>query len=635
MIGYSIFDLVEITEAELQGAGEPCIIEQLLIDSRKLTFPQSTLFVALKSSSRDGHQFISQLYEQGVRNFMVTDFPSWEAYPLATFLKVKDSLEALQAIAAYHREKFSYPVIGITGSNGKTIVKEWIHYLLQGVKHSVRSPRSFNSQLGVPLSVWQMNDQYDLAIFEAGISKLGEMKRLERIIQPTLGLITNIGDAHAEGFSSIEQKLNEKLGLFDQVKGLIYCSDQDLVSQAVAMKFNSTSTRLYDWGRRDSCFVQLLQVNTENGNTTCLVRTQNKEYRFSIPYVDAMALENAMHAFTCAAALGLEGLILEQFESLPPLQMRLEVKKGINGCLIVNDAYNADLTGLISALDFMGLQSASMDRVVILSDVSGVSSHAEQAYAQIASHLRLHDINKLFAVGKQFSEYRHFFSEIKEAYFFDRTDELTHALRKSHFTKELILIKGQRSFEFEQLMKFFELQTHQTRLEVDLAAISHNLRQYKSGLPPETQLMVMVKAFSYGAGSFEIAHLLQFHGVQQMAVAYVDEGVELRKMSIHMPIMVMNTDAKSFLQALDYNLEPELYSLDIIEKLHQFLDEQGVRFFPVHIKLDTGMHRLGLNEEDVTVFIERYASSSRFRIKTVFTHLVAAENPQHDGFTKM
>ena len=612
------------------------VVEHLLIDSRKLVFPPTTLFFAIKTEQGDGHHYIDELYREGVRNFVVSTVPDLSSFPDAIFLLTENVVASLQMLAVAHRKQFEFTVIGITGSNAKTIVKEWLNHLLQQEKNIVRSPRSFNSQLGVPLSIWQMQETHELGIFEAGISRTGEMDKLQKMILPDIGLLTNIGEAHGEGFDSMADKLTEKLQLFRDARLLVYCKDHPLVDAAVQQMLVSRGLKSsLTWGiHPDADLVVSCKAVAER--TVISAVCKGAAYTFSIPYIDAAAIENALHCFAICLHLGLQDRVIPRMQDLPPLSMRLEMKQGQHGSTIINDSYNADLSGLMSALDFLGLQHPSRERVAILSDVSGIAGNVRLAYEKVASYLRLKNIITLFAVGEQFHAFASCFDHPSmKVFYFKDTEALLHHLHGLNFRDQVVLVKGARSFHFEKVSHFLESKNHRTRLEIDLSSVAQNLNQFKAGLKPATRIMAMVKAFSYGAGSYEMASLLQFHHVNYIAVAYVDEGVELRKSGIRMPIMVMNTAPASFSSLVEYNLEPEIYSLAFAQELNVFLQQEGISYFPVHIKLDTGMHRLGLEPGDIGHFIDQLGSSSAFKIKTVFTHLVASENPMHDDFTSI
>jgi Alr-MurF fusion protein len=634
---YSPEHIASMIGGRHHGCSGGIAIDYLLIDSRKLVFPSSTLFFAIKTATGDGHAFIDYLYQTGVRSFVVTQLPETGHFPDACFFEVPDVVQALQSFVTAHRNKFEYPVIGITGSNAKTIIKEWLNHLLHHKFQIVRSPRSYNSQLGVPLSVWGMAAEHDLGIFEAGISKLGEMSALQKIIQPTIGLITNIGEAHSDGFVSLDEKLKEKLSLFNDTEVLIYCKDHALIEKQIKQKLEEGEIKtVFCWSRYSTeADLLVTKIEKRDGHSTLFVRTPSVELSFTIPFIDEAAIENAMHCFALSTYLGVANDVLNGMQDLPPLSMRLEMVDGQLGSRIINDSYNADLSGVLSALDFMGLQNPSWKRTVILSDISGINKDAEKVYAHVASYLKSKKVDKLYAVGAAIQEYGRFFSELAiNCNFFKDTDELLRNLHISAFRDELVLIKGARVFQFERVGGLLENKKHRTRLEVDLSAIAQNLHHYKSSLKPKTKLMVMVKAFSYGAGSFEIANLLQYSHVDYIAVAYADEGVELRRAGIRIPIMVMNTEEESFSSLVAYNLEPELYSNSSTKAFIQFLSREGITHYPVHLKLDTGMHRLGFEESDLLDFFQHVNIQQLIHVKTVFTHFVASEDPAQDAFTR-
>ncbi len=612
------------------------MIEHLLIDSRKLVFPSSTLFFAIKTERNDGHAYVEELYDAGVRHFMVTDLPELTRFPQASFYQIADVVGALQRLAVAVRDKFNRSVIGITGSNGKTIVKEWLHHMVQDHFHTVRSPRSWNSQLGVPLSIWQMEEVHDLAIIEAGVSMSGEMKRLEKIVRPTIGICTNIGEAHNEGFSSIEQKLKEKLLLFQHADVVIYCKDHVLVDSGIRQLMNENKIRsALSWGADPSSDLIMVHAKEGHDRTRVTVKATGNLYSFVIPYVDAVALENAMHCFATVFYLGLAEQVVSRMLDLPPLSMRLEMRQGIQGCTIINDSYNADLTGLLSALDFMVVQQGNLQRTAILSDLTGIGLEDATAYQMVAAHLRMRNVNTLIAVGERFYFHAQLFRELGiNTAFYPSVTALLKNLHPSSFKDQVILVKGARVHQFERISQLLENKVHRTRLEIDLAAMSHNIAQYRSQLKKGVKIMAMVKAFSYGAGSVEVASLLQLKRIDYLAVAYADEGVALRKAGIRSPIMVMNAEPSSFQALIDHDLEPELYSFQIADALQSFLQAEGITHFPVHIKLDTGMHRLGFDPASLHLLLEKVSSAHPFVVKSAFTHLVASGDSRHDDVTR-
>ena len=623
-------------DAQIKGRRSHEFIEHLLIDSRKLVFPKNSLFFSIRTEKRDGHDFIPDLYRRGVRNFVVSEMLHPDLFPDAQFLLVKDVVNALQLIATVHRRQFHYPVLSITGSNGKTIVKEWIYYLLHNQYNIVRSPRSYNSQLGVPLSVWQMEESHELAVLEAGISVKGEMEKLERIIQPTIGLITNIGEAHSDGFDTIYEKLEEKLGLFNGVKQLIYCKDHQLIDDAIRKKTDwQKDLQIISWGISADAEIRIISMKDEHGKMFIELSHEGNNRTIEIPYVDQSAIENAMHCIAIGIVLGELDTVVSRINELPPQSMRLEMREGQQDCVIINDTYNADMSGLLTALEFLGIQADSRKRTVILSEISGISNQYEQAYTLIADHLIQNKVSRLIGIGKHFQEFQQLFEKrgIRTTTFAG-TENFIHSFLLSDFRNETILVKGMRQYRMEKISRLLESKTHQTRLEIDLSAISHNLQQYRKQLRKGTGIMAMVKAFSYGAGSYEIANLLQFHKVEYLAVAYVDEGIELRRAGINMPIMVMNTEPSSFFELVEYQLEPEIYSIEIAELFHTFLLRQGLNYFPVHIKLDTGMHRLGFDSDSIGDLISLIIGSNSMKVQSIFSHLVASEDIQFDAFTK-
>lgn len=636
---YSITQISSIINATLSGKDDGLMIEHILLDSRKLLFAGQSVFFALDGKRWQSSLFIDDLYKQGVRCFVVDENFSNKKineYAGAAFLQVQDVLHALQLLTAWHRKQYSMPVIGITGSNGKTIVKEWLYQLLQYDYNIIRSPKSYNSQIGVPLSVWQINNHYNLAIFEAGISLPGEMEKLEKIIAPGIGIITNIGDAHSEGFTSLSQKIQEKLKLFVHSKLLIYGSiNTKLDKEVVEFKKNSaTGLKLFTWGNRQTDTLQVLKTGTSSNQSTIQANYKDQVFEFTIPFTDAASVENAL---TCCCLLLDMGIstkdIAGRMLQLRPVEMRLQLKQGINNCSVINDSYSADINSLTIALNFLQHQQQHNKRTVILSDILQSGKKSQALYAEVAAMLEQKNINRFIGIGPHISEQQQAFKNIKETSFFISTSEFKQQFRNQQFSNETILLKGARVFEFEQISYLLEKKRHQTVLEVNLNAITHNLNTYKQMLAPGVKLMAMVKAFSYGSGSFEIANLLQFNRVDYLAVAYTDEGVELRKAGISLPLMVMNTEEITFDALVENNLEPELFSFGIMKNFAAYLKNAGITNYPVHIKLDTGMHRLGFIQQDIEALCELLKDSPVFKIQSVFSHLAASDSVLHDGFT--
>ena len=623
-------------------------IEHILIDSRKLIFPTTTLFFALNGPRRSGDNFVEELYTKGVRNFVVDELFNVaykETLATANILQVKNVLQSLQHLATFHRQQFQLPVVGITGSNGKTIVKEWLYQLLHANYSIVRSPKSYNSQIGVPLSVWQINQQHTLGIFEAGISQPDEMQQLEKMIAPTIGIFTNIGDAHSEGFLNIRQKINEKLRLFVGSHLLIYNADSPDINEAINIFVsnvpNGDGLELFTWGKKESSTLQVIGVQKKNNSSHIAAIFNPKEkqagrnIQFVIPFTDDASIENAITC--CCVLLHLQvpdNVITERMAQLKPVEMRLELKSGINQCSVINDSYSADINSLTIALDFLAQQKQHPTLTVILSDILQSGKSTQALYAEVANILQRKNINRFIGIGVELEKNKAAFSGIAQTDFFTSVAEFKQQFHRLHFHNESILLKGARLFAFEQISHLLEEKAHQTVLEINLNAITHNLKKYQQLLHPGVRIMAMVKAFSYGSGSFEIANLLQFHKVDYLAVAYTDEGVELRKAGITLPIMVMSPEVASFDMLLQHNLEPELYSFDSLLFFQQYLLQSGIENYPVHIKIDSGMHRLGFEENEIPPLIKLLYKNASFKIQSVFSHLAASGNEAFDEFTQ-
>jgi Alr-MurF fusion protein len=598
-------------------------IRAFLTDSRK-GIQTDACFVAIGGSRHDGHQYIPALYQFGVRMFIVEKDITHSSFPEASFLRVENSLLALQQIAESHRAKFNYPVVGITGSNAKTIVKEWIYQLLSTEFSIVKNPGSYNSQLGVPLSVLQMQPHHQLGVFEAGISLPGEMSRLQKIIQPTIGIFTNIGSSHDAGFTDRQQKVREKLELFKKSQALIYCSDH-LVIHDEAKQLQSV--RFLDWGENASATIPV----ENNLDGTIKITFNGSTSFFTAPFIDAASRENLIHCIVLMLHLGVAtGIIQEGINSLKAIPMRLELKQGVNQSLIIDDSYNNDIAGLQISMDFLSGQQ-KQKKALILSDIlqSGVAD--EELAKEIAGIVLRTGVNSFIGIGPVLSAYAHYFKGVSESAFYPDTESFLSKLDTEEFQSSVILIKGARSFHFEQIVQRLQRKIHGTVMEIDLSCVVHNLNYFKSLLQPGVKLMVMVKAFAYGSGSEEVANLLQYHKADYLGVAYADEGIELRKNRISLPIMVMNPSEESFGALLEYNLEPEVYSLKILRALVKFL---GRRACKVHIKFDTGMHRLGFDEGDMDELISILKSNANLSIATVFSHLAGSDEAEHDSFSK-
>lgn len=637
---YHISEIAPIIKGKLVAFHEDAVIRELLMDSRKAVFPEFSLFFALKGPRRDGHTFIGEAYNKGIKNFVVSAQPA-EQPGDANIIVVKDVLAALQSLAAHHRNRFHIPVIGITGSNGKTVVKEWLNQLLNDRYNIVRSPKSFNSQIGVPLSVWQLNDAATLGIFEAGISQSNEMDNLQKIIQPDIGIFTNIGDAHAGGFLNNRQKIREKLRLFTKVKTLIYCRDFPELNEAVASMYQQLKTgsekpfEIISWSSVTDAELHINKITRDSSSTSIKADYLGDPVKITIPFIDEASVQNAINCWCVMLHLRIPADEIEKkMRSIHAVAMRLDLRNGINNTSLINDSYSADLSSLKIALDFLAQQNQHPKRTVILTDFLQTGRSEKDLYADIAKSIDQHKVDRLIGIGPVISRNAPAFEWYKktELQFFSSVDDFKQQLPHIHFANETILLKGARIFALEQVNQILERQTHQTLLEINLDALLHNLKAYQQLLQPSTKMMAMVKAFSYGSGSYEIASTLQFNKVDYLAVAYADEGIELRKGGITLPVMVMNPDESSFNTLISYDLEPEIYSVGLLRSFETFLKNEGLNQYPVHIELETGMNRLGFTKDEVDQLIS-ILQSHRLKVQTVFSHLVASENPDLDLFT--
>jgi len=636
---YSIKQINDKVNGKFIGNSDEYKIKYILIDSRKILHAQASIFFALSGENHNGHEFIAELYDKGIRCFVVSQkISNTDHFPEGNFIQVKDTLTALQDLCADHRAQFDIPVIGVTGSNGKTIVKEWLHQLLHLDKKVVKSPKSFNSQVGVPLSVWQMQSQHDFAIMEAGISLPGEMKLLQKIISPTIGIFTNIGFPHDEGFESRAQKIDEKLMLFKDSELLIYSRDYSEVEKGIKDSkclAKNKRLKLLSWSTKKDADLNVRKT-TKGLNKTGIKATFKGDVKtVSIPFIDDASIENSIHCWAILLYLGYaDQIISELFADLSPVAMRMELKEGINNCTIINDFYNSDLGALEIALDFLNQQKQYKKKVVILSDILQSGKSEEALYQQVSELLSRKGIDRFMGIGEAISRQSEQF--IIGGSFYPSTEDFLKKCSPSFFHDEIILLKGAREFKFEKISRLLQQKSHETVLEINLDAIVHNLNVFRSKLNPNTKIMAMVKAFSYGSGSYEVANILQFHRIDYLAVAYADEGLELRRAGITTPIMVVNPEYQSDDSMIKFNLEPQVYNFHVLD---HFINElkspsnQGKGPFPIHIKLETGMHRLGFEEKELPDLIKRIQNSDTIFIKSVFSHLVASENPNHDSFT--
>jgi Alr-MurF fusion protein len=638
---YTIEQILTIIKGKWFQHVAEASIEHLLPDSRKVLFPATSLFFALKGPRRDGHSFLQEAYDKGVRNFIISNEQGTALPADANIIVVQNTLNALQQLAAYHRKQFSFPVIGITGSNGKTIVKEWLNQLLEEKYTIVRSPKSYNSQIGVPLSVWQMSNQYKLGMFEAGISQSGEMDKLEKIIQPSIGIFTNIGEAHSEGFLNLRQKVKEKMQLFIHVQALIYCSDYPQINEAVADLVQKLRNKpgdelaLISWGIKSDASLHVVSLIKDNAFTYITAMYGEREISFAIPFTDDASLENAMTCYCTMLYLGIDNrYIQDHIGQLHNVAMRLELKKGINNCSIINDSYSADVSSLKIALDFLARQQQHQGKTVILSDIPESGKSEKELYQLVAATLHEKKITRFIGIGPHLFRNKKIFesAEGMESIHYESMDAFKKDFYHLKFQNETILLKGARVFAFEQILPLLEQKVHQTVLEINLGDVLHNLQQYQQVIKPSTKIMAMVKASSYGSGSYEIASLLQFHKADYLAVAYADEGVELRKGGISLPIMVMNPETNSFDALVQFNLEPDIYSFELLQLFDEHLKKDGLQQYPIHIELETGMNRLGFNADQMDALADKLTRGC-CKVQSVFTHLAASEDANLDEFT--
>jgi len=632
---YLIKEISSIIGATYHG-NHNANIEWLLTDSRSLTFPESTLFFAIKTKYGDGAAYIRQLHDRGVCNFVLSQLPedADKNYSDCNFLIVENPLKALQALAEHHRRKFDLPVVAVTGSNGKTIVKEWLAQILSADFNVTRSPRSYNSQIGVPLSIWLLDQNSQIGIFEAGISQMGEMSRLQNIIQPTIGIITNIGDAHQKNFDSLEQKCTEKLSLFKNCDAIVYNEDNSLIKDCIKrLSYNAITL---NWSVKDASAFLYISDIIKDATTSFSFHTADKKGRISIPFTDDASFENAAACLAVALYMNISIEVLQQrFNSLEPVAMRLEVKEGVNSCTLINDSYNNDLNSLDIALDFMNRRQEHTGKTftLILSDIYQSGMPERELYKKVAQLVNSHNISKFIGVGETLGRNMSCFTMQKQH--FSNTEALIASGIYRHFSNEVILVKGARAFGFDRITALMEKKVHQTILEVNLSALVDNVNHYKHFLSPGTKMVCMVKASAYGAGSVEVARTLQDHRVDYLAVAVADEGVTLRKAGIHMGIIIMNPELTAFKEMFDNELEPEVYSFELLDALIESARREGITNWPVHLKIDTGMHRLGFHpEHDMDRLIDVLKHQNAIIPRSVFSHFVGSDSPKFDEFTR-
>jgi len=627
---YSLKNISEFVKGRFFGA-ENNFFDKIITDSRKISRFENTLFIAIPGEQHDGHKFIADLYLKGVRSFIVSKKPDLVKFPLASFFLVDNPIKALQELAADKRKNYSKPVIAITGSNGKTIVKEWLYWILSPYFKITRSPKSYNSQTGVPLSLWLLDDDSELAIIEAGISKPGEMELLESIIKPDIGIITNVGSAHQANFESKEQKASEKMLLLKNCKTVIASKDCSPVwSQIDSLK---NVEKIISWSERQYSDVYVEKTFNDGHFSFITVNFNNKSFDFKIPFTDKGSIQNAVSCFCLLVALEIEinDKYLNRFSSLPGVKMRLETLDGVHNSIIINDSYNSDINSLEIALDYLNQKKGNKETMLIMSDIHQSNEKESDLGQSVAKIVRDKKINHFIGIGEALSRNKFFFPSGSQ--FFSDTDSFLEKSALSIFYEKAVLLKGARDFKFEKISKRLQHKNHLSVIETDLTLMRHNLLHFRSLLKPGTKMMVMVKAFSYGSGYREIAAFLQHNRVDYLAVAITDEGTELRQAGIETPIMVMNPNVQSLHTMIEYKLEPEIYSVSLLKELAKELRDTEIADFSIHIKLDTGMHRLGLMAEDIKEFVEVIKQSGKIKIASVFSHFSGSDSASFDDFT--
>lgn len=608
----------------------------ILTDSRSLCFPEETLFFALRSERNDGHNYIAELFRRGVRNFVVESIPqNLDDYPGTNFLKVVKPLEALQRLAERHRDEFNIPIVGITGSNGKTMVKEWLYQLLSPQMVVTRSPKSYNSQIGVPLSMWLMNENTQIGLFEAGISMPGEMQALRDIIQPTIGVLTSLGAAHQENFRSMEEKCMEKMTLFHDTKVIVYNADDDTVSRN--LRKTGYRGEKIGWSRTNrTAPLYICKVEADNDTTTVSYCFKGDNGTYRLPFIDDASVECSFACAAVALHIGITpALLCERMAALEPVAMRLEVKEGQHGCTLINDSYNSDINSLDIALDFMNRRPdhRGRKRTLIISDIYQSGINGQKLYNEVNELAVKRGVEKIIGIGSEIAAQSEVFT-IADKAFFNNVADFTSSPAFAKLANEVILIKGSRQFGFDHITELLEQKVHETILEVNLNAVVENLNFYRSHLKPDTKLVCMVKADAYGSGAVEVAKTLQEHRVDYLAVAVADEGVTLRRAGITSNIIIMNPEMTAFKTMFDYDLEPEVYSFRLMDALIKAAEKEGITDYPVHIKLDTGMHRLGFDpENDICKVIERLKRQNAIIARSVFSHFVGSDSDDFDNFS--
>ena len=635
---YTVEQIKNILKAEGRLAAPDSKVTRLLTDSRSLSFPEETLFFAIRTKHGDGHEYIRELYNKGVKNFVVNDDAAFNDIADVNYIMTDDSIAALQTIAMRHRSQFDIPIVGITGSDGKTIVKEWLYQLTAGDYTVTRSPRSYNSQVGVPLSVWKLDKESTLGIFEAGISQCHEMGKLQQIIKPTIGIITNISGAHQENFTSLQQKCSEKLLLLSECDIIIYNADDPILSGCI--EHSALPSREIAWSRTDNERPLYIESVTKEENGTVIKYSYlTIEGSYRIPFIDNASIEDSINCLAAALYLGISPeTIAGRMAQLEPIAMRLEVKEGKRGCMIINDSYNSDTASLDIALDFMERRCKTMPglkRTLILADIKQSGESAVSLYRNVIECLEEHRIKKFIGIGQDItSQAEQFVATGMECHFFADTEELLASPIVKKLQNECVLVKGSRSFHFEDVTEMLEKKVHQTILEVNLNALRDNLNYYRNSLAAGTKTVCMVKAGAYGAGALEVGRTLQECNIDYLAVAVADEGAELRKEGITTGIIVMNPELSSFGTLFDNKLEPEVYGFGMLRALIEAARREGVTDFPVHIKVDTGMHRLGFLPDEIPALVEILKHQDSLTPRSIFSHFAGSDSPLFDDFSR-
>jgi len=628
---YSFLDISRILKSKIENKDKVLFINYVVYDSRKIIFPEYSLFFAIKTGKDDGHRYIANAYQKGVKAFVIEDtgFP-FTKFPKAQFIIVENSVSAMQQLASYHRKNFDIPVVGITGSNGKTILKEWLYFLLNDSFNIVRSPGSYNSRIGVPLSIFKINKNHNLALIEAGISKRGEMSSLQKIIKPTTGIFTNIGDAHSSGFSTIEEKLNEKLDLFQDSKTIICCGDDIPVLSDLIKRY--PDKEIISWSQEnnpDSKF-KITDIDKNNGGAVIHYLWKNNYGKFTIPFKDKVSVRLSITAFLSALVLGADiNRISKNITMLSYPEMRMEIKKGIDDCTLINDSYNSDIESIKNALNYISNRENNKTKTLILSDIFQSGYDEKTLFNILKNSIEEAGINKLILVGENIAGLKNIIDKKIQFYSVKNTGELLKNIDNIGFKNELILLKGSRKFKFEKLFEKLSQNYHNTVLETDLEALTHNINIYKSYLNKRTKLMAVIKASGYGAGAVKLANHLQNSGVDYLSVAFINEGIELRKAGIKLPVMVFNPDLDFLSEIVSFKLEPVIYKLSQFEKIP--LD----RSLKIHLKFDTGMKRLGFESKDVPKLLNKLERFENLNVVSIFSHLAAANDENSTGFTKV